>query len=200
MSRDTEAEARVTQIWPSLKGQRKKKGGRAIAIDVLFFRDGGIACGPLVVFRQSAYTCRSNYRPLKTTQKYFRRKGWREDLARAINSAAFNLIYPLMPENLSGNARAFSLIVARISRRFARLPHLFPRDEDFTGSFFRNFSNPIDIDREWNEKIWIFGISRDSMGFFFWKFFWSNRYRYRARMGLKIIWIFGISGEARGFK
>lgn len=41
MSRDTEAEARVTQIWPSLKGQRKKKkkkkGGRAIAIDVLFF-------------------------------------------------------------------------------------------------------------------------------------------------------------------
>lgn len=51
MSRDTEAEARVTQIWPSLKGQRKKKkkGGRAIAIDVLFFffsRDGGIACGP----------------------------------------------------------------------------------------------------------------------------------------------------------
>lgn len=127
MSRDTEAEARVTQIWPSLKGQRKKKGGRAIAIDVLFFRDGGIACGPLVVFRQSAYTCRSNYRPLKTTQKYFRRKGWREDLARAINSAAFNLIYPLMPENLSGNARAFSLIVARISRRFARLPHLLMR-------------------------------------------------------------------------
>lgn len=168
MSRDTEAEARVTQIWPSLKGQRKKKKGVVLSQSTFFFfRDGGIACGPLVVFRQSAYTCRSNYRPLKTTQKYFRRKGWREDLARAINSAAFNLIYPLMPENLSGNARAFSLIVARISRRFARLPHLFPRDEDFTGSFFRNFSNPIDIDREWNEKIWIFGISRDSMGFFF---------------------------------
>lgn len=150
-----------------------------------FFRDGGIACGPLVVFRQSAYTCRSNYRPLKTTQKYFRRKGWREDLARAINSAAFNLIYPLMPENLSGNARAFSLIVARISRRFARLPHLFPRDEDFTGSFFRNFSNPIDIDREWNEKIWIFGISRDSMGFFFLEIFLIQSISISSENGIK---------------
>lgn len=150
-----------------------------------FFRDGGIACGPLVVFRQSAYTCRSNYRPLKTTQKYFRRKGWREDLARAINSAAFNLIYPLMPENLSGNARAFSLIVARISRRFARLPHLFPRDEDFTGSFFRNFSNPIDIDREWNEKIWIFGISRDSMGYFFLEIFLIQSISISSENGIK---------------
>lgn len=125
MSRDTEAEARVTQIWPSLKGLRKKKkkkGGRAIAIDVLFFAMAASHAAH-VVFRQSAYTCRPNYRPLRTAQKYFRGG---EDLARAINSAAFNLIYPLMPENLSGNARAFSLIVARISRRFARLrPHPF---------------------------------------------------------------------------
>lgn len=164
-----------------------------------FFRDGGIACGPLVVFRQSAYTCRSNYRPLKTTQKYFRRKGWREDLARAINSAAFNLIYPLMPENLSGNARAFSLIVARISRRFARLPHLFPRDEDFTGSFFRNFSNRSILTENGMKKFGYLELAEIPWDFF-WKFFWSNRYRYRARMGLKIIWIFGISGEARGFK
>lgn len=87
-----------------------------------------------------------------------------------------------MPENLSGNARAFSLIVARISRRFARLrtpslPFLPPpRDEDFTGSFFRNFSDPIDtdIDREWDEKIWVFGISGDSMGFLFFFFFFGN--------------------------
>lgn len=79
MSRDTEAEARVTQIWPSLKGQRKKKkkGGRAIAIDVLFFFFLAMAASHAahVVFRQSAYTCRSNYRPLKTAQKYFRGKG-----------------------------------------------------------------------------------------------------------------------------
>lgn len=75
MSRDTEAEARVTQIWPSLKGQRKKKkkGGRAIAIDVLFFfffLAMAASHAAHVVFRQSAYTCRSNYRPLKTAQKY----------------------------------------------------------------------------------------------------------------------------------
>lgn len=198
MSRDTEAEARVTQIWPSLKGQRKKKGGRAIAIDVLFFRDGGIACGPLVVFRQSAYTCRSNYRPLKTTQKYFRRKGWREDLARAINSAAFNLIYPLMPENLSGNARAFSLIVARISRRFARLPHLLMRiSRDL---FFEIFPTRSILTENGMKKFGYLELTEIPWDFFFWKFFWSNRYRYRARMGLKIIWIFGISGEARGFK
>lgn len=205
MSRDTEAEARVTQIWPSLKGQRKKKKkGVALSQSTFFFFAMAASHAAHVVFRQSAYTCRSNYRPLRTAQKYFRGRGWREDLARAINSAAFNLIYPLMPENLSGNARAFSLIVARISRRFARFqPHPFSRDEDSTGSFFRNFSDPIDadIDREWDEKIWIFGISRDSMGFFFFcKFFWPDRYRYRARMGLKIIWIFGVSGEARGFR
>lgn len=90
-----------------------------------------------------------------------------------------------MPENLSGNARAFSLIVARISRRFARLPHLFPRDEDFTGSFFRNFSNPIDIDREWNEKIWIFGISRDSMGFFFLEIFLIQSISISSENGIK---------------
>lgn len=165
MSRDTEAEARVTQIWPSLKGQRKKKKKKkGVALSqstffFFFFLAMAASHAAHVVFRQSAYTCRSNYRPLKTAQKYFRGKGWREDLARAINSAAFNLIYPLMPENLSGNARAFSLIVARISRRFARLrtpslPFLPPpRDEDFTGSFFRNFSDPIRY-RYWPRMGW----------------------------------------------